>query len=137
MGKETVVLLKCYYYYLESVVVVQVDTGTGHFVYRSTDAGHLPCRSLHLGPGLPTLQAGGCEAAAALLPAEAVTPGPAWRRYARLAAADPRVASYLAARRSPALATHLQLPFLRQFALTEGTQGYSGDIQTQTMDQSR
>ena len=111
-----------------------MDTGTGHFVYRSTDAGHLPCRSLHLGPGLPTLQAGGCEAAAALLPAEAVTPGPAWRRYARLAAADPRVASYLAARRSPALATHLQLPFVRQFALTEGTQGYSGDIQTQTMD---
>ena len=105
------------------MVVVQVDTGTGHFVYRSTDAGHLPCRSLHLGPGLPTLQAGGCEAAAALLPAEAVTPGPAWRRYARLAAADPRVASYLAARRSPALATHLQLPFLRQFALTEGTPG--------------
>ena len=92
------------------------------------------CHSLHLGPGLPTLQAGGCEAAAALLPAEAVTPGPAWRRYARLAAADPRVASYLAARRSPALATHLQLPFVRQFALTEGTQGYSGDIQTQTMD---
>ena len=118
------------YYYLESVVVVQVDTGTGHFVYRSNDAGHLPCTSLQLGPGLPTLQAGGCEAAAALLPAEAECPGPAWRRYARLAAADPRVASYLAARRSPALATHLQLPFLRQFALTEGTQGYSGDIQT-------
>ena len=57
---------------------------------------------------------------------EAVSPGPAWRRYARLAAADPRVASYLAARRSPALARHLQLPFVRQFALTEGKQGYSG-----------
>ena len=124
-------LLTCYYH-SESVVVVQVDTG--HFVYRSTDAGHLPCRSLHLGPGLPTLQAGGCEAAGALLPAEAKCTGPAWRRYARLAAADPRVASYLAARRSPALATHLQLPFVRQFALTEGTQGYSGDIQTQNMD---
>ena len=54
---------------------------------------------------------------------EAVTPGPAWRRYARLAAADPRVASYLAARRSPALARHLQLPFVRQFALTEGKPG--------------
>ena len=63
---------------------------------------------------------------------EAVSPGPAWRRYARLAAADPRVASYLAARRSPALARHLQLPFVRQFALTEGKQGYSGEHQTQS-----
>ena len=61
-----------------------------------------------------------------------MSPGPAWRRYARLAAADPRVASYLAARRSPALARHLQLPFVRQFALTEGKQGYSGEHQTQS-----
>ena len=74
VGGDTV-LLKCYNY-PEVVAVVEVDTE--HFVYRNTGPGYIPCHGLHLGggaglphlPDLPTLEAGGCEAAGPLIPAE-------------------------------------------------------------------
>ena len=45
---------------------------------------------------------------------------PAWYPYSSLALRDPRVAAFLQERRRPANTKFLALPFIKQFALSDG-----------------
>ena len=45
---------------------------------------------------------------------------PAWYPYSRLALRDPRVTTFLQERRRPANSKFLALPFIKQFALSDG-----------------
>ena len=45
---------------------------------------------------------------------------PAWFPYSNLAIRDPRVRAFLVQRRRPADSKFLALPFIKQFALTDG-----------------